>query len=525
MGKKQHQKDKLYITTKEWQEEWGGKKDEKKKAKFRRLPFNFCSISLQPFEHPLCTPEGVIFDLMNILPFLKKYKKSPVSGEPMTAKELIKLNFTKNSDGNYHCPIMYKTFNENSHIVAIKTTGNVFSYEAIEELNLKPKNFKDLLNNEPFIRKEIITLQDPSKLEKFNISNFYHIINNVKVLDEDEEAAKKDPLYRLQKPNLETESTLKELKEVYKDPTESYLKGGKSSSRDEKDKYLAHYSTGAMSGSFTSTSQDRTNIQQAAFLDDDVVRYDRVKKLGKKGYVRITTSKGNLNLELHCEMVHRACENFIKLCQTGYYVGTIFHRLIKHFMVQGGDPTGTGKGGESAFGKPFKDEFKPNLSHSKEGILSMANSGKNTNGSQFFITFRSCQHLDNKHTIFGRVVGGLDVLRLIESVETDDDDKPKEEIKIISADVFTNPFDEIDEQIKEEKEAERKKAEEEQRLQKTGHVVKQDVKKAKVYRSSGVGKYIPTNISKRMNEETSETGSPIELKKKKSGGFGDFSSW
>ena len=90
-----------------------------------------------------------------------------------------------------------------------------------------------------------------------------------------------------------------------------------------------------------------------------------------------------------------------------------------------------GKGGESVFGKPFNDDFKPNLSHSKQGVLSMANSGKNTNGSQFFITFRSCQHLDNKHTIFGRVVGGLDVLTLIESVETDDNDKPIVDIKYL----------------------------------------------------------------------------------------------
>ena len=333
MGKKQHQKDKLYITTKEWQEEWGGKKDEKKKAKFRRLPYNYCSISLQPFEHPVCTTEGVIFDLINIMPFLNRYKKSPVSGEPMGAKDLTKLNFCKNSDDDFHCPIMYKTFNENSRIVAIRTTGNVFSYEAVEELNLKPKNFKDLLNSEPFTKKDVITLQDPSLLDKFNISNFYHIKNNIKVLDEDEETAKKDPLYRIRKTNLETESTLKELKETYKEPTESYLKG-KSVSRDS-DKYLAHYSTGAMSGSFTSTSEDRTNIQLAAYLDDDVVRYERMKKLKKKGYVRITTNKGNLNLELHCDMVQKTCENFIKLCQNGYYVDTTLHRLIKHFMVQG----------------------------------------------------------------------------------------------------------------------------------------------------------------------------------------------
>lgn len=520
MGKKQHQKDKLYITNKEWQSEWGGKKAAKNKIKFRRLPFNYCSISLQPFEHPLCTKEGVVFDLLNIVPFLKKYKKSPVDGEPMVAKDLIKLHFHKNNKDDYHCPVMYKVFNENSHIVAIKTTGNVFSYEAIEELNLKTKNFKDLLTSEPFTRKDIITIQDPSKLEKFNISNFYHIKNDMKVLDEDEEAAKKDPMYRIRKANLETESTLKELEKTYKEPTESYLKP--QSSKSDEYKYSAHYSTGAVSGSFTSTSQDRSTTQEAAALDTDVVRYDRVKKLGKKGYVRLTTSKGNINLELHCNMVQKTCENFIKLCDKGFYENTIFHRLIKHFMVQGGDPTGTGHGGESAWGGKFKDEFKPNLSHAGRGILSMANSGKDTNGSQFFITFRSCQHLDNKHTIFGKVVGGLETLTEFEAIKTDKNDKPVEEIKLLATRVFVNPFEEVDEQLQKEREEETQK--ELEARQPPSKIVKEE-KKQKVYRTSGVGKYIPTNISKRMNEESGSSLSTESKKPKKSAGFGDFSSW
>ncbi|XP_065683023.1 RING-type E3 ubiquitin-protein ligase PPIL2 isoform X1 [Hydra vulgaris] len=525
MGKKQHQKDKLYLTTKEWKEEWGGKKDEGQIEKFRRLPFNYCSISLQPFEHPLCTVEGVVFDLLNILPFLKVFKKSPVTGEPMSAKDLIKLTFHKNSKGEYHCPVMYKVFNENSTIVAIKTTGNVFSMEAVEELNLKTKNFKDLLTSEPFTRKDIITIQDPAKLEKFNISNFYHIKHNMKVIDDDEEVSKKDPMYRIRKANLETESTLKELEETYKEPKETYLKSNKQEENLKKPKYLAHYSTGAMSASFTSTSQDRSNTQQAAALHEDVVRYELVKKLGKKGYVRMTTNLGNINLELHCEMVQKTCENFITHCNNGYYSNTIFHRLIKHFMVQGGDPTGTGKGGESIWGKPFKDEFKPNLTHSGRGVLSMANSGKNTNGSQFFITFRSCQHLDNKHTIFGRVVGGLDILNKIESIKCNEEDRPLEEIKVVNMTVFVNPFQEVDDQLKQEEENQLKKAQEEVELQKIRKVSRDVDNKPKVYRSSGIAKYIPTDISKRYAEDDEGSIAPKSKKKINSSDFTDFSSW
>ena len=124
MGKKQHQKDKLYITNKEWREEWGGKRAESlENSRFKRLPFNCCSLTFQPFEHPLCTKEGVVFDLMSIVPYLKKYGANPVTGEALNAKDLVKLNFHKNSNGKMHCPITYKVFTENSHIVAIKQTG------------------------------------------------------------------------------------------------------------------------------------------------------------------------------------------------------------------------------------------------------------------------------------------------------------------------------------------------------------------------------------------------------------------
>ncbi|GBN08273.1 Peptidyl-prolyl cis-trans isomerase-like 2, partial [Araneus ventricosus] len=98
-------------------------------------------------------------------------------------KTLLKLNFTKNADGKYHCPVLFKVFNENSHIVAVKTTGNVFSYEAVEQLNLRSKNFKDLLTDEPFTKNDIITIQDPSNLEKFNFNNFHHVKNKLSVTE------------------------------------------------------------------------------------------------------------------------------------------------------------------------------------------------------------------------------------------------------------------------------------------------------------------------------------------------------
>ncbi|MEK7308209.1 MAG: peptidylprolyl isomerase [Nitrospirota bacterium] len=127
-------------------------------------------------------------------------------------------------------------------------------------------------------------------------------------------------------------------------------------------------------------------------------------------------------------------KNFIGLVEKGYYNGLIFHRVIKDFMIQGGDPTGTGSGGESFWGKrPFADEVSDKVVFDKPGILAMANSGADTNLSQFFITVKPAPGLDGRHTIFGEVIFGMEAVNKINSVATAKDDKPKEEQKIIKA--------------------------------------------------------------------------------------------
>ena len=148
---------------------------------------------------------------------------------------------------------------------------------------------------------------------------------------------------------------------------------------------IIHAISGLRGASLTSTAYDRVTQGDAAILDEEIVKYRMIKK---KGYARLTTNYGPLNLELYCDVVPKACENFLKLAAKGYYNGTIFHRSIRHFMVQGGDPTGTGTGGDSYWGCAFKDDIKPQFSHTGRGVLSMANSGPDTNKSQFFITYR-----------------------------------------------------------------------------------------------------------------------------------------
>ncbi|CAL4140015.1 unnamed protein product, partial [Meganyctiphanes norvegica] len=238
-----------------------------------------------------------------------------------------------------------------------------------------------------------------------------------------------------------------------------------------------------------------------------------------KSYVSLKTNHGTLNLEIYCNTVIKASENFIRLCDKGYYNGTVFHRSIRHFMIQGGDPTGTGSGGESIWGKPFKDEFRTNLSHKGRGVLSMANSGPDTNKSQFYITYRSCPHLDTKHTIFGKVVGGIATLSSMEAIETDNKDKPIEDIIIESTSIFVDPFKEADQELAEEREieAEKRQAEEDELRSLKRPKKKEEVQ---VFRS-GIGKFLDlskTTVSKE------EAGSSSQNKKSKGTyGFQDFS--
>ncbi len=145
----------------------------------------------------------------------------------------------------------------------------------------------------------------------------------------------------------------------------------------------------------------------------------------------IETTEGTIEITLKPDIAPKACENFMKLAEKKYYDGIIFHRVIKQFMVQGGDPKGTGTGGASIWGRPFEDEFSSTVVFDKPGLLAMANSGPHTNGSQFFITTAATPWLNKRHTIFGEVTKGYDVVQKIEATETNRMDRPKKEQKII----------------------------------------------------------------------------------------------
>jgi cyclophilin family peptidyl-prolyl cis-trans isomerase len=142
---------------------------------------------------------------------------------------------------------------------------------------------------------------------------------------------------------------------------------------------------------------------------------------------KIDTTHGTFTVELFEDRAPETAGNFIKLAESGFYDGVIFHRIIADFMIQGGDPDGTGMGGP---GYTIPDEFHPELRHDEPGVLSMANAGPNTGGSQFFITLVPTPWLDDRHAVFGKVTEGMDVIEAMGALKTGRNDRPVEEVRI-----------------------------------------------------------------------------------------------
>ncbi|KAH7132617.1 hypothetical protein B0J11DRAFT_522117 [Dendryphion nanum] len=563
--------DKLYITHSEWSSSdafsnsrgVNAGKSSNTDSRFKRLPFNYCAVSLQPFTDPVCTSTGTIFDLTHILTWFTKHKDTnPVDGSPLKRSDLITLNFAKNEDGDYVDPVTYKVFTDNTHIVALQNTGNVFSWDTVERLNIKAKNWKDLVSDESFSRRDIITLQDPQNIESRDFSSFKHIKDGETPLPEEEGSVNIAALGNAAK-------ILKAKEAVAKARADRQLKaqggqaskalattknGGSSKAAPApaaKPAYnAAIYTSGKAAASFTSTGvTPHTSGERALLSNEDYML--KPKRVKNKGYARISTSLGDLNIELLPEFAPRAVWNFVKLAQKGYYRDTIFHRNIKGFMIQGGDPTGTGRGGQSIWGKPFEDEFDGPEKHDKKGVLSMANKGKGTNTSQFFITYRPVPHLDRKHTIFARIVGGLDTtLKSMELAPVGEKDKPVDDIEIHDVVVFVDPFEEWE---KERKDKESKEAEEAEIQRQGGRADERTTWTGKRIRADGtvesggkeglgVGKYLAAARQQQQQQEGEDeivgewdAGGQVEEEeqvlpaKKKAkfggGGFGNFDAW
>ncbi|WVQ69216.1 peptidyl-prolyl cis-trans isomerase-like 2 [Kwoniella botswanensis] len=584
-----HNSDKMYVTHSEHASgghtaSSTGKRAETGKSEFLRLPFDCCALSLQPFKNPVAViadtapgeqPRADVFDLLNIVPYVRKYKTNPVSGKSLDTSQLIKLNFFKNAEGNMHDPITYKVFSPHIHIVFLKNTGNVFDMASLQLLAIKPKTWRDLVNDEPFKREDIITIQDPQNLASRDLREYDYVKKDKKVSDDDVAG---DPLRGI---NMDAAGGASKVLKMLAEKTKADQSPSatpppaKSAEQEEKKEGViakrkieqlaynaSNFSSGRAAASLTSTSlnpqvkSERAMFDEEEFMFEEMSRPTKEKdRLKSKAYATILTNFGGLNVELHGDKAPKTVYNFVQLAKSGYYDNVVFHRLIPGFMVQGGDPTGTGRGGKSFWGEPFRDEYneKGAYKHDARGVLSMANSGPRTNSSQFFITFRETPHLNGKHTVFGKLVGGEDVLDKIERVAVrPGGDRPVKDIVILGVNVLQDPFEAYQERLKarlarqdQSDEAMRKRAlaKEEREKDRTTWLgtdlgVKGESKSQKEKRkiedlngSGGVGKYLSTANTKNRGTqggvipEAIDYSAGNEKKKKTKGGFGDFSGW
>ncbi len=178
-----------------------------------------------------------------------------------------------------------------------------------------------------------------------------------------------------------------------------------------------------------SNTNNKDDLQMSNSDKKENVSSDSTNAADTSSVAVIKTNMGTIEISFFPRYAPKAVENFIGLAKKGYYNGVIFHRVIQGFMIQGGDPTGTGMGGQSIWGGRFNDEISPDLVFDKPGIVAMANAGPNTNGSQFFITVAATPWLNGHYTIFGEVIKGMDVVDAISKVKTNpQNDKPLENV-------------------------------------------------------------------------------------------------
>lgn len=494
------------------------------------------------------------------MPWIKKHGTNPVDGQPLKSSELIKLNYAKNDDGDYVDPVTYKIFTDNTHIVALKNTGNVFSWDTVERLNIKSKNWRDLVSDDEFKRSDIITLQDPQNVASRDLSKFKYLQDGESTLTAEQVAERsagvneenmgsaakilkaKEAVARARaEREKSTNGTGSVESQALSNARRAQAEVSKSSHTTKAIPYnAARYTSGQAAASFTSTGLTPNTSSDRAIMSDEEYML-KPKRIKQKGYARLTTNVGELNIELYPEYAPKAVWNLTQLSKQGYYNGVPFHRNIKNFMIQGGDPTGTGRGGQSCWGKPFGDEFDGPLTHDGRGMLSMANKGKDTNTSQFFITYRAVPHLNRKHTIFGRVIDGLDTLKRLEATEVDDKDRPTEKCEIEGLVVYVDPFEEFMKQRAETEAAEVRKEEirreggtEDDRTTWTGKRIRADGKVGVGGEGVGVGvgKYLKQ--AAQQGDEDEIVGDwdepemslpPAKKAKKGGGGFGNFDGW
>ncbi|SOV05481.1 Peptidyl-prolyl cis-trans isomerase-like 2 [Ustilago sp. UG-2017a] len=539
-------------------------------AALHAVTFDCCALSFQAWRIPVCSPDnGVAFELTNLVPFLRKYSLHPITGKPFSLDDVVRLNFHKNDAGRVHDPVSFKEFGSHSHLVAIRQSGNVFLWDTVQRLNIKAKYMKDLLSDEAFKREDIITLQDPERPEQRDPRRFWHVKQGLRLTEQDKGIDNKEALN-----SSSAQKVLSKLRETSSFQPERSTSTSKAAPPSTTPKgatsaYTRNKATGRSTGmtaaSFTSSSlTPRTSITRVE-LDTEELMFTHLKSVPHtKAYVRLATNLGPLNIELHCDRAPKTCYNFLQLCKAGKYTDTIFHRNMPGFMIQGGDPTGTGRGGSSIWSTDFRDEYNERgaYKHDSRGVVSMANKGAGTNASQFFITYRAVPHLDGKHTVFGRLMDGERDRTLLEMEAIPSEtgtDRPVRKIKVTDVLVTQDPFERykvkkrnaklVDKddpeyvsrlERKRRRDGDRttwlgtelssKKEQGEEKGEEKGEGRREKEERLLTSSSSSIGKYLNTAASGK-SKTASNGASQVFLqngsnkRKGNGGGFGDFSGW
>ncbi|EAN32863.2 Cyclophilin type peptidyl-prolyl cis-trans isomerase/CLD family protein [Theileria parva strain Muguga] len=474
-SKHRHSKDKLYLLPSELALTQAPVKSNRPAE---LVPLDSCFLTLLPFSNPFCTIDGHIFDHDKIKEFVISHGVNPVNGAKLALDDLFPIYFSKDQSGHFQCPLSLKRFTPSSHIVAVKPSGNVYSYNTLKEVAKKEQDglMHDPITGVGFLKNDIITIQDPHNTALRTISTFKHINSYFKPKTTNSRDKINPPQSDLKHTNSDTNTETKSDTDTKSDPKptllEEHLKIFKPSKPSYRPKHEL-FTTGSQAASFTSTAvapSYKVEFRDKTVFELRLPLYDYVKKMKRKGYVKLVTTDGDLNLLLHTDRVPLTCDNFLQHCEDKYYDGCEFFRCVQDFMIQTGDPTNTGLGGESSFYRRNKlnspdnsqvipkyltDEFDNTLYHVGIGVVSMANKGKNTNGSQFFITFNTCEHLDNRHSVFGKVVGGLEILKKWNNLKVNDEERPLNPPKIVNTIVYSNPFEEAKIQLDKQKELEK----------------------------------------------------------------------
>lgn|SRR3990167_1557785 len=435
MGKHRHTKDRLFVTQTEHQTEWGGKKAPAQ-APLPRLSFGFCPLSLQPYSDPVCTPEGNVFDVVSLVPYVKKFGRNPVTGTPLRLDQIFKLKMSKDDDENYICPVSKKVLTDSTKIVAIRGSGVVYAASTVEELNKKPKFFCDLMTGQKFSPADIITIQDPMDVKSRLMENFDYIRNNLEVDgDESEEDAENQP-------NVDHTALGKRILNMAEEKSKVYAmeQAAKAAAvpkrvivpleqeisvedfiaerRDLKDWRHEKEGTGRLASSVTSSYMKLSTSEEKRPLTElEMLQYIwlEVKKAHMKGYAQIITNVGELNVLLFTDQAARTCFSFMELAYKGKLKAVKFRSLIPGTILNVG-----------SYGQTDKVMFETldrseKLLHKRPGLLTV-----NTMGSlsTFGITLSESEILDRTNTIFGEIKHNFELVDLVDA-SGESDGQPK----------------------------------------------------------------------------------------------------